>query len=65
MTARGRLAGVELGGTKTIALLADGEHIVERVHWRSIADDLAELMATLFLTASVRRILLGGTVMTK
>jgi len=33
--------------------------------WRSVADDLAELMATLFLTTSAQRILLGGSVMTK
>jgi fructokinase len=33
--------------------------------WRSVADDLAELMATLFLTSSAERILLGGTVMTR
>lgn len=33
--------------------------------WRSVADDLAELMVTLFLTTAAERILLGGTVMTK
>lgn len=35
------------------------------LRWQSVADDLAELMATLFLTTSAERILLGGTVMTK
>jgi fructokinase len=33
--------------------------------WGSVADDLAELLATLFLTTAAERILLGGTVMTK
>ncbi|ODT90374.1 MAG: fructokinase [Sphingobium sp. SCN 64-10] len=37
----------------------------EDPRWASVADDLAELMATLFLTTAAERILLGGTVMTK